>query len=70
LCRKKPWIPARRKIFRRYEPFSNRQVHKSAYPLPMPLKLDKSSASFAAKDKRMTEAAQANSSDEKLRALR
>jgi hypothetical protein len=36
----------------------------------MPLKLDKSSASFAAKDKRMTEAAQANSSDEKLRALR
>jgi hypothetical protein len=30
-----------KKEVRRYEPFSHWQVHKSAYPLPVPPKLDK-----------------------------
>jgi hypothetical protein len=60
----------KKKEYKRYEPVSNRHVHKSAYPLPVPPKLDRHVQSPAADDKRATEAAQANTSDEKLRALR
>jgi hypothetical protein len=57
------------KEFKRYEPFSHKHVHKSAYPLPLPPKLDKPSAQSGADDRRATEAVRANSSSDKLRAL-
>jgi hypothetical protein len=50
--------------------FSNRAVHRSAFPLLVPSKLDKPSVNSVADDKRTIEAAWANSSNDKLQALK
>jgi hypothetical protein len=50
--------------------FSNRAVHRSAFPLLVPSKLDKPSVNLVADDKRTIKAAWANSSNDKLQALK
>jgi hypothetical protein len=60
----------KKKEFRRYEPFSNRSVHRSAYPLPAPPKLDMSSITTKAEDTRTTEATRAGTADDKVKALK
>jgi hypothetical protein len=54
---------------RRYEPSSNRVVHRSVMALPVPPKVDKSLSSTGAEDRRATNAARAPSADDKMRAL-
>jgi hypothetical protein len=60
----------KKKEFRCYEPFSNRSDHRSAYPLPAPPKMDKSSIMAKAEDTRTTEAARSGSVDDKVKALK
>jgi hypothetical protein len=60
----------KKKEFRRYEPLSSRAVHRSAYPLPAPPKMDKSTVSTKAEDTRTTEAARASNVDDKVKALK
>jgi hypothetical protein len=69
LVQKEALDNGKKKEYIRYEPFTNRQVHRSAYPLLVPPKLDKPLPSTRSDDKIATEAAQANTSDEKMRAL-
>jgi hypothetical protein len=57
---------------RRYEPFSNRQAHRSRHTssLSTLFKLDRPTSSSVADDRRFTEAAGAPAPDDKVRALR
>jgi hypothetical protein len=59
-----------KKEFRHYEPFSSRSVHRSAYPLPAPPKMDNSVLTAKAEDNRTTEAAWANNTNDKVKALK
>jgi hypothetical protein len=60
----------KKKEFRRYEPFSSRAVHRSAYPLLAPPKTDKLSVAAKAEDTGNTEAARASRVDDKVKALK
>jgi hypothetical protein len=56
----------RKKESQRYEPFSNRQAHRSGQSLLLPPKLDKHASSSVADDRWSTEASRASGSDTKL----
>jgi hypothetical protein len=60
----------KKKEFWRYEPFSSRLVHRSAYPLPAPPKMVKSTITAKAEDTRTAKAARAGTADDKVKALK
>jgi hypothetical protein len=59
----------KKKEFRHYEPFSSRSVHRSAYPLPAPPKMDKSTITAKTEDTKTTEVAQASTANDKVKVL-
>jgi hypothetical protein len=56
--------------YMRYEPSSDRTVHRYGFPLPPPPKPDKPSGIPFAEDRISTEVARANFVDDKLRTLK
>jgi hypothetical protein len=56
----------RKKKLRCYEPFVNKMIHKPAFPLLSPPKLDKPATPSLAEDKHNIDVSQASLTDDKL----